>query len=68
MRRIAIGRGPPQEGKSCGGGHRVGQAAGERRPPHAGQDSPIRGRETRAGLTDGQIVKEGVRDLKDQLR
>ncbi len=30
------------------------------------QDSPTRGRKARAGITNGQIVKEGVRDLKDQ--
>jgi hypothetical protein len=30
------------------------------------QEGPTRGSRARAGLTDGQIVKEGVRDLKDQ--
>jgi len=30
------------------------------------QDSPARGGQTRAGITNGQIVKEGVRDLNEQ--
>jgi hypothetical protein len=50
---------------SRGDGRRVGERA---RPSvvRRTQESPTRGRRARAGLTDGQIVKEGTRDLNDQ--
>jgi len=52
---------------SRGDGRRVGERA-RASVVRRTQYTPTRGRRARAGLTDGQIVKAGVRDLKDQLR
>jgi len=56
---------PP--GDSRGDGRRVGERA-RASVVRRTQDGPTRVRRARAGLTDSQIVKEGVRALKDQLR
>jgi len=59
---FALGRGPPRRVDTRGDGRRVrelGLASAVRRT----QYRPTRVRKARAGLTDGQIVKEEVRDL-----
>ncbi len=61
-RGFAPGRGPPSQVDFRGGGRRVGERA-RASVVRRTQYGPTRGRRARAGLTDGQIVKEGVRDL-----
>jgi len=58
-------RGAPSKLGSRGDGRRVGERA-RASVVRRTQEGPARGRQARAGITNGQIVKEGVRDLEDQ--